>query len=368
MFYWDYLSAFARRDLQILWTLYWWYWICIFFSSLFAGALAHWLMRSSLRSFDWATCGRCWFASLVGFLGMVVVALASHWWEAKQTYHRVDWFAAAVVTGFFAPFVAEIWHLRASDTSLPRESNRKRWIISLRSVVILQLIVLVAGGLWIGALREEIAAKESARRAAERQRAFELECADRFAKLGLSARLVFKGAESHIHLAGGGKGLAELQQDDVITFFQADSRYLTKADLQAIYKVRTLLRLKLGDCFLDADSANIRQLDDLRMLELRNTPIAAETIAAISQLPKLEDVKIDSSLATDDDFAILCKSTSLKFLVIKSSSITDRGLEAVAENRSLRRLVIRNSQVSPTAAEQLRTKRPELKLSVVSGP
>ena len=369
--YWPFLSTFARRDLQILVTQFGWYWSCIFLPSLFAGVLAHWLMRGGLAKFDWSARVRCWFASLLSFLAMVVVGLAAHWWEEKQPYHRVDWFAATAVAGFFAPFFSEIFQLRrAAPAGPPMARDRKRWIFSLRSAVAVQLFLLVAGGLWIGSLRQEIAAREAARRAADKNRELIAECFERFARSGLSANLVFKDSESHIRLNGISNlwsGATALEPGDVIQSFEARSRNLTKADLQVIYQLPITLKLKLGDCFLDADSARIRNLDEIRILELRNTTIAAETIAAIAQLPKLEDLKIESSLVNDEDFVTLCNSKSLKFLAIESIAISDRGLEAVAENRSLQTLVLRKTQISPAAAEQLRIKRPELKLIVGPG-
>jgi hypothetical protein len=307
---------------------------------------------------------RCWFVSLVSFLVMVVVGLALNWWEAKQPFHRIDWFVATVCLGFVAPFFAEIYHLRAPSQPAHEISNRRRWRVSLRTILLMQLVLLIVGGIWLGGLRDESASLYEKRRAAMEQLMLQKDCDDRFAKFGWRSALVFTGKRYQLQLAGVRNphlALAEVTPADQTILLQIGNPNLTDSDLQQISKLSTLEQLNIGGGgTLGSGLRSLGELHELKKMWLNAKTIDPAGLATVAQLPKLEELFIWCDQVSDDDLEVICKSDSLRVLHLESSAVTDRSLPALEANRSLQRLVLRKSKISRTAAVQLEAKRPEL--------
>jgi hypothetical protein len=364
MLYQQLLFELAWRDLQLVSLLFLANALLIFLPSMFAGFIARRFMLGSGASANGQCFRRCWFVSLVSFLVMVVVGLAWNWREAKQSFHRVDWFVATLCLGVVAPFFAEVYHLRASSQPAPEVSTRRRWRVSLRTILLVQLILLVAGGIWLGGMRDEIASQYENRRVAAEQRMLQRECDDRFAKFGWTSALVFTGHHYQLQLAGVANphlALAEVTSADQTYLLQIGSPNLTDSDLQKIGKLSTLQHLNIGGGgALGPGLCSMGELKELKILWLNAKTIDPAGLAAIAQLPKLEELYIWCDQVSDDDLEVICKSASLRVLRLESGAVTDRSLPALEANRSLQTLILRKSQISRAAAVQLKAKRPEL--------
>lgn len=364
MLYQQILYELAFRDLKLVAEQFSCYAVLIAVPSAYAGVIARRIMLGRIA--NWDCFRRCWFASFVAFLTMVVVALAVNWWELKQSFYRVEWFVATLLVGFCAPLFAEILHCRQPTRRSDESKPPRRWRFTLRLVVLVQLILLIAGGLWVSGLREEIATLMENRQAALKQHSQQTACEQRFVPHGWTPTLVFMGGGAYelrlqgLDLRAPTAALAAIEPTDNLTILGLRSANLTDAELVQIGQFSTLRRLNVAGSPLRSGLLGFRELHVLEELGLSVTSIDADALSAIAQLPMLKEVGIDCDQFGDNHLAALCQSTSLKKLTVYSKAITDRGLVAIEENRHLEYLHIRRSQITREAAIQLQSKRPDL--------
>jgi hypothetical protein len=362
MLYQQILYELAIRDLTLVSEQFAYYAMIIILPSAFAGVIVR---RITLgRIANWDCFRRCWFASFVAFLVMMVVALAVNWWELKQSYYRVEWFLTTLLVGFLAPLVTEILHCRRPARPAEETTPRRRWRFTLRSVVMVQLILIVAGGLWMSGLREEIATLMEDRRVALELHSRQTACEQRFGPHGWIPTLVFMGDSYELRLRGDlrrpAEALAAIEPTDNLGFLELRSANLTDADLQRIGQFTALRRLYVAGSPLGSGLREFRNLHELEELGMSVPSIDSDALSAIAQLPKLKVLWIDCDQFGDDHLAAICQSTALKSLTVHSKAITDLALAAIEGNQSLEFLHINKSQITQAAAAQLQSKRPKL--------
>ena len=86
--------------------------------------------------------------------------------------------------------------------------------------------------------------------------------------------------------------------------------------------------------------AVLREMKNLRSLNLQGTSAGDEAVAAFSSIPRLQTLRIGSPNLTDTGFASLAKLFSLESLYIETSSATDEGVKYLGRINRLKRLDI----------------------------
>ncbi|HYH56143.1 MAG TPA: hypothetical protein VD772_05990, partial [Anseongella sp.] len=97
-------------------------------------------------------------------------------------------------------------------------------------------------------------------------------------------------------------------------------------------------------------------------LELGNTQISDEGLAAIGQLPNLTRLHLEHTAVGDAGLAALASCKNLRFLNLFGTGVTDAGLEHLQRIPSLREVHLYQTGVSPAAVRQLMERRPELRI------
>lgn len=353
---------FAQRDLWLLLIFFFWYSVLTGFPGMTAGMFAQRLVRGNYDFSPSKSHVRCLCASLVTFLVMVVIGLAANWWEAKQFHHRVVWCATTLLAGFVVPFLWEIYTIHVPPPlPAPAANVGSRWRVSLRSLILVQLILLVADGFWTGGLRQEVASRIDGRR----QQAVWEEREVRFFKLGWRASQVIKSAKYQLRLNGIGlnnasAGLLEVRPEDHIVSLEIYNTNLTDADLRVISSFATLERLTITGSSLNTGLADVRDLRELKYLTLVSPAINSSALIEVASLPNLKELHIECDQLNDADLTELCRNTSVPHLRFDSKGVTDQSLPAIQANTTLQSISIRGSKITRQAASELQVKRTDL--------
>ncbi|MGE0535986.1 MAG: hypothetical protein AB7O68_13485 [Pirellulales bacterium] len=136
---------------------------------------------------------------------------------------------------------------------------------------------------------------------------------------------------------------------------------LTDSDIQTIGALQELRSLSLvvdqahqGQNNARLRLADLRGLAKLRSLTISGWSIGREDVVVISRLPKLSELSLIDTDATDDTLAALGDLPQLTSLSIGGRNrITDQGLAHVASLTSLYRLVVDCPQATPVGIEPL---------------
>jgi hypothetical protein len=121
------------------------------------------------------------------------------------------------------------------------------------------------------------------------------------------------------------------------------------------------------------------------LLDLSETRINDDALAAIAKLPNLEDLNLWHTRVTDDGIALLvdsklkrlnldditgigdgatehlAKITSLEFLHLGKTGVTDEGLEKLKTLVNLTEINLNNTALTKKAVDALQAKLPKLK-------
>jgi len=148
----------------------------------------------------------------------------------------------------------------------------------------------------------------------------------------------------------------------------------------------TRLRLRATSITDGGLLEQIEKFKNLIVLDLGETSVGDEALVAIGRCPKLEDLNLlrtkvtnrgIASLATtklkklnlDDNAGIgdesvepILKISTLEFLHLGKTAISDQGVKQLGQLANLRDLILNNTSVSDSAVEELKLKRPQLKI------
>lgn len=152
--------------------------------------------------------------------------------------------------------------------------------------------------------------------------------------------------------------LTELQRISFTNSFRCDGngfRYL-----------RNLTQLKRIEMFTTGiRGENLRYLVELPNLEsvtLPQTTMNDEGVSWLTKCPNLKNLHFDNTCVTDDGFRQLSQLQKLEALYISDSLLSDEGLHALGELSNLKSLTLSGTFVSEAAIEAWKQKHPNVRV------
>ncbi|MDH5608455.1 MAG: hypothetical protein OEY56_03165 [Cyclobacteriaceae bacterium] len=105
--------------------------------------------------------------------------------------------------------------------------------------------------------------------------------------------------------------------------------------------------------------------EQITWLNLSGTPLKADWLAVLPDLPHLTRLRLDRTECTDDALAFIRNLEHLEYLNLFGTSVTDQSLEIIAQMPSLKSLYLWQTRVTESGIAALKQARPDL--DVVSG-
>lgn len=109
---------------------------------------------------------------------------------------------------------------------------------------------------------------------------------------------------------------------------------------------------------------NLKDLVNLRTLELNRTPVTGLALDALRELPQLQRLSVEYATGVDDEaIAVFLALEQLESLQLSGTAVTDDGLSRLAALEHLKTLRVGGTAVSQQAVEQFRERRPDCAVS-----
>jgi hypothetical protein len=144
----------------------------------------------------------------------------------------------------------------------------------------------------------------------------------------------------------------------------------TDEGLKRIGKMSGLEELYIWDAksVTDAGVVCLATLENLRKIHINGSNLTDDSLAALSRLPRIESLSLQQNHFTDDGLAQLAGQESLKELYIGLGDVgvTDSGIARLQHFKKLEVLDLQNSQVTARGVSQLQS-LPNLKALWLSG-
>ena len=121
---------------------------------------------------------------------------------------------------------------------------------------------------------------------------------------------------------------------------------ITDRGLKPLKKALRLKRLNLrfAELFTDEGMSMVRNLKQLRQIDLRGTKVTDTTLEYLAELPLLESVDVGFAQITDNGIDSLGALPNLQRLTLGGNKLTDVGLQALRQLRSLQYLDLGGAQ------------------------
>jgi internalin A len=124
----------------------------------------------------------------------------------------------------------------------------------------------------------------------------------------------------------------------------------------------TQVNLTYTSAAIDAAMAPIGRLIQLRVLNLRNTPLNDEDLASFKRLSSLYYLDLQSTQVTDAGLVHMKGLNSLRFLSLRGTRVSDSGLVHLKGLTSLKVLVV-GTQVTDAGVNGLKRALPSLEIT-----
>ena len=132
-------------------------------------------------------------------------------------------------------------------------------------------------------------------------------------------------------------------------------------------KDKPIIKVDLhGTKVTNADLVMLKDLKELRILDLRLTHIGDGGVANLRDLKKLQTLNLFRSELTDKGLAYLRKLTSLQTLLIGGTKVTDAGLANLRNMQELKKLSLFQTQVTDAGVPHLK-RLSKLETLLISG-
>ena len=118
-----------------------------------------------------------------------------------------------------------------------------------------------------------------------------------------------------------------------------------------------------GPGITDAGMVNLRDLVNLRVLDLPSTSITDAGLTYVGCLHRLRSLNLRQTAITDAGLAHLSRLTELHKLVLWGTRVTDAGLVHLRALSELRELDLEETEVSETGVEELRRALPDVEIT-----
>ncbi|QDV27096.1 leucine-rich repeat domain-containing protein [Aureliella helgolandensis] len=120
----------------------------------------------------------------------------------------------------------------------------------------------------------------------------------------------------------------------------------------------------LSDAAIQAAFTAENAFQQLRILNIPQTPITAAGLVPIAALPKLSQLRLGGSQLDDAAVQVIAKSGSLRSLHLISPNLTDLALDYLAESPGLTSLYVDDCPLNDDAWQRLFTAKPNLHVHV----
>jgi hypothetical protein len=234
----------------------------------------------------------------------------------------------------------------------------RRWIITLRSLIVGQLIFASILGLWVTSRRQEIDRLLQVERSERKSKWAEA----RFAPYGARPRLLPEGGKDRLSLLFEGSSpdhfqdadLSEITSDDLAVKISISSDRLTDNGLGVIGKLTTLESLVIGSSRItDVGLADLELLSKLQELEIHGTKVTDEGLSSLAAFPDLRRVVLECPQITDRGLAYLARCPTLDELTISGGSFTAAGFQSLGAAPQLKQLRLHSSKLANSALGSL---------------
>jgi hypothetical protein len=225
------------------------------------------------------------------------------------------------VIGYFVAVRYFRWKVKDLGWKIANEPPRRqrRYAFTMRTLLIVQLAVVVVFGLWVTGRRELIHAQTSLR------------------------QTELWRAELGERLAGYGWDLAYPQRPLRLAHPEPQLR-------------------NFNDDVLD----RLLPSDQVSHLELRSDELTDEGIKKLAAHPTLCSLELHSLKITDSGVKHLKSLSNLEVVNLSSPQLTDQVLDDLGSTRSLRTIIVYDGKITRAAAARFREDNPEVSLLVVS--
>ena len=113
----------------------------------------------------------------------------------------------------------------------------------------------------------------------------------------------------------------------------------------------------------DEDTNHLSDLPKLNDLRLNSTRLSDAAMQPLSQLPNLQRLDLWCNQITDQSMPYLANMQRLRRLSLYSTQVTDQGLQFLEPLHHLEELSLRGTNVTPLGVERLQRKLPNCKIS-----
>jgi 5-hydroxyisourate hydrolase-like protein (transthyretin family) len=178
--------------------------------------------------------------------------------------------------------------------------------------------------------------------------------------------------EIHIsdgHLGDGAlKVFARLPKLERLSLQQNDFSNEGLKHLAGMKRLRALWVGMSRTPFTDAGVKHLAGLTKLEQLDLQGSSLSDDGVASLKGLKDLKTLYLDGGKGISDaSVDALAAMTQLQELALQNTRITERGAKRLVDLPKLKSLILSSSSLSQEAREELKKRRPELRL-YVSGP
>jgi hypothetical protein len=128
-----------------------------------------------------------------------------------------------------------------------------------------------------------------------------------------------------------GEGLRHLPEPDRLRFLWLDGRMVSEQGLKEIARFRNLRWLSLSNCQQSAVEVTqlLKQLPELRLLNLERASINRELMKTIGGLTHLQGLCLDGAAVCDDDVPSLLRLKDLRYLSMVDTDASVKSLQAL---------------------------------------
>ena len=113
-------------------------------------------------------------------------------------------------------------------------------------------------------------------------------------------------------------------------------------------------------------TADVQQLlccaENVATLDLGRTRITNQALTAVSNMPRLVKLDLRQTNISDEAITHLAGLDNLRSLNLFSTKVTDASIDTIAKLKQLETVYLWQSKVSPAGAQQLRDRRPDLRV------
>jgi hypothetical protein len=128
-----------------------------------------------------------------------------------------------------------------------------------------------------------------------------------------------------------GEGLRHLPEPDRLHILWLDGRFVSEQGLKEIARFRNLRWLSLSNCKRSAVEVTqlLKQLPELRLLNLERASVDRQLMETIGGLTHLQGICLDGTAVRDDDVPSLLRLKDLRYLSMVDTDASVKSLQAL---------------------------------------